>query len=178
AMSIASLGHDVTAVDLSDEMLKKARCNAERLGYDIKFMQGDAENLLFYDSEFDFVVSKYVMWTLPNPDKFVKEACRVLSNGGIFCAIDNIWHNRTESLVIPEGQAYYYECYKDLKEELPLFYENSADKIIEITKRHGMSNEKIQYLNSYDMFLKNYDNQTHASEYPNPPYMVTAEKLC
>ena len=77
------LGCQVTGIDYSEEMLKNARRNAERLGYDdITFLQMDAQNLQFEDESVDFIFSRNVTWTLPDPAKAYMEMLRVLAPGG------------------------------------------------------------------------------------------------
>jgi ubiquinone/menaquinone biosynthesis C-methylase UbiE len=73
AFLLAELGHDVTGVNLSEEMLRNAIENAARFNIRVKFKQGDAENLPFADESLDAVVSKDVLWTLPNPEKAIAE---------------------------------------------------------------------------------------------------------
>lgn len=84
----AELGHHVTAVDLSARMLDKARKNAFKRSLDINFIQGDAEDLQFPDMQFDVVSSKFLLWTLPDPQKALSEWKRVLKKDGMIIAID------------------------------------------------------------------------------------------
>ena len=77
------LGCQVTGIDYSEEMLKNARRNAERLGYgEVTFLQMDAQNLRFEDESFDFIYTRNVTWTLPDPAKAYHEMLRVLAPGG------------------------------------------------------------------------------------------------
>ncbi|WP_235283809.1 MULTISPECIES: class I SAM-dependent methyltransferase [unclassified Methanosarcina] len=71
AISLAAMGHDVTGVDLSECMLEKAAANAREKEANILLVQGDAEEIPLKDGEYDFVFSKYLLWTLPQPDKFL-----------------------------------------------------------------------------------------------------------
>ena len=77
------LGCEVTGIDYSEEMLKNARKNCDRLGYSgINFMQMDAQDLKFEDGTFDFIFTRNVTWTLPDPEKAYREMVRVLVPGG------------------------------------------------------------------------------------------------
>ncbi len=77
------VGCSVTAIDYSEAMLKNARLNAGRLGYtDISFLQMDAQALQFEDESFDFIFTRNVTWTLPDPAKAYAEMVRVLAPGG------------------------------------------------------------------------------------------------
>lgn len=93
AMMLAELGHDATGLDLSSAMLEKARENAAAKGLAIDFRQGDAENPEFPDGTFDAVTSKFLLWTLPHPERAMAEWNRVLKTGGVAIAIDGDWHS-------------------------------------------------------------------------------------
>lgn len=83
AFLLADLGFEVTAIDYSNNMIENARNNAKKLGYsNIKFLQMDAQNLIFEDESFDFIISRNVTWTLPDPKKAYEEWRRVLMPGG------------------------------------------------------------------------------------------------
>lgn len=72
----------LTGIDLSKGMLKSGiRQNSrEKLG--IKFIVADAEKLPFKDKSFDLVISKHMLYHLPNPQKGVNEMYRCLKNNG------------------------------------------------------------------------------------------------
>lgn len=91
AICLADMGHRVTAIDLADGMLAQARKNSELYGVDIEFRKADAEQLPFEDGSFDAVVSRWVLWTLPNPEAALKEWMRVLKPGGKLVYADGIW---------------------------------------------------------------------------------------
>lgn len=54
-MELTKRGYDVTGVDLSESMLKKAREKSRKSGLNIRFVQQDARNLP-YNSEFDAAI--------------------------------------------------------------------------------------------------------------------------
>jgi ubiquinone/menaquinone biosynthesis C-methylase UbiE len=88
AFFMAELGHRVTGIDLSAGMLEQARNNAEWLRLDVRFRQGDAENLPFPEHYFDAVVNRIVLWNLPSPERAIQEWTRVLKPGGRLVIID------------------------------------------------------------------------------------------
>ncbi|QUH23271.1 methyltransferase domain-containing protein [Methanobacterium alkalithermotolerans] len=55
AIELAKRGYNVTGVDLSENMLNRARKNASEAGVEIDFISADARNLSFQD-EFDLVI--------------------------------------------------------------------------------------------------------------------------
>ncbi len=91
SMQLADLGHDVTSVDFSERMLEFARKNAADNGLSIDFRHGDAMSLDFDDSSFDAVVSGYMLWTVPDPEKVLSEWSRVLKPGHVLAYTDGDW---------------------------------------------------------------------------------------
>ncbi|OPY51555.1 MAG: 23S rRNA (uracil(747)-C(5))-methyltransferase [Methanosaeta sp. PtaU1.Bin060] len=92
ALLLADMGHSVTGLDRSEEMLKMARKNAKRLGLSVDFKQGDAESIPFEDQSFDVVVNRYVLWTVPHPERVLREWKRVLRPGGRLVVVDGNWY--------------------------------------------------------------------------------------
>jgi SAM-dependent methyltransferase len=73
----------VVGVDMTPEMLEKARGNALKGGYrNVEFRLGEIENLPVADNSVDVVISNCVINLSPNKDRVFKEAYRVLRPGG------------------------------------------------------------------------------------------------
>lgn len=73
----------VIGVDMTDEMLEKAKENAKKGGYDnVEFRKGDIENLPIEDNSVDVIISNCVINLAPNKQKVFNEAYRVLKVGG------------------------------------------------------------------------------------------------
>lgn len=73
----------VIGVDMTDEMIKKARENAKRYGYkNVQFRLGEIENLPVDDNSVDVVISNCVINLSPDKLKTFREAYRVLKPGG------------------------------------------------------------------------------------------------
>jgi len=82
AVTAARLGARVTGLDLTPELLERARENAALAKVSIDFHEGDVEKLPFDDSEFDVVLSQYGHMFAPRPDVAIAEMLRVLRPGG------------------------------------------------------------------------------------------------
>jgi SAM-dependent methyltransferase len=82
AVTAARLGARVTGLDLTPELLERARENATLAQVSIDFHEGDVEQLPFDDSEFDVVLSQYGHMFAPRPDVAIAEMLRVLRPGG------------------------------------------------------------------------------------------------
>lgn len=73
----------VTGIDMTPEMLEKARAGAAELGLEhVTFVEGEAEELPFGDASFDVVVSNGVIDLIPDKDAVFSELHRVLVAGG------------------------------------------------------------------------------------------------
>jgi arsenite methyltransferase len=73
----------VTGVDMTPEMLAKARAAAEELGVaNVEFVEAEAERLPFADGSFDVVISNGVIDLIPDKDAVFSELFRVLVPGG------------------------------------------------------------------------------------------------
>ena len=73
----------VTGIDMTPEMLVKARAAAAEMGVtNIAFVEGEAELLPFADASFDVVISNGVIDLIPDKDAVFAELYRVLAPGG------------------------------------------------------------------------------------------------
>ncbi len=91
---LSGLGHNVTGIDASAGMLKKAQLNSDALHNQMHPILGDGESLPFRDGSFDAVVNRYVLWTLPQPEKALAEWQRVLKPGGRLVIVDGTWFDK------------------------------------------------------------------------------------
>lgn len=80
--------HHVTAVDYAEAMIEKAKHNCSRYGVYADFYKMDAQNLEFEDGSFDLILSRNLIWDLPNPGKAYSEWLRVLRPGGKMIVFD------------------------------------------------------------------------------------------
>lgn len=92
AILLAEAGYDVTAIDLTPEMLREAKKNAGSLSERIDFIEMNAQNLAFADDRFDVIVSRNLTWNLPDPEKAYAEWMRVLKKDGLMLNFDANWY--------------------------------------------------------------------------------------
>ncbi len=73
----------VIGVDMTPEMIEKARENAEKGNYNnVEFRLGEIEHLPAADNSIDAVISNCVVNLSPDKEQVIKEAYRVLKPGG------------------------------------------------------------------------------------------------
>lgn len=83
AIVAAQRGAQATGIDLTPELLAKAKENAALAGCrDIEWREGAAESLPFPDASFDIVLSQYAHMFSPQPEAAAREMLRVLKPAG------------------------------------------------------------------------------------------------
>jgi ubiquinone/menaquinone biosynthesis C-methylase UbiE len=82
ALTAARLGAKVTGIDLTPELVARARENSALMNLTVDWHEGDVEALPFPDVAFDFVLSQFGHIFAPRSDVAVREMLRVLKPGG------------------------------------------------------------------------------------------------
>ncbi|MDD5059230.1 MAG: class I SAM-dependent methyltransferase [Sideroxydans sp.] len=78
--------HHYTALDFNPAMLSRARQRGENL--QVEFVLGDSMNLPFDNAQFDHVVLHLIVAVVPEPQRCLSEAARVLKPGGTILLFD------------------------------------------------------------------------------------------
>lgn len=86
-------GYTVNSADFSEEMLLKAKANAESFGIELAVFKENAQELTFDDSTYDVIVSRNLTWNLPNPKAAYSQWLRVLKPGGLLLIFDANWYS-------------------------------------------------------------------------------------
>ncbi|MFJ9738665.1 class I SAM-dependent methyltransferase [Streptomyces sp. NPDC101166] len=85
----AERGHHVTGVDLSEQMIVRAR---EKLaGRDAVFLLGDAAAPPVGKRRFDVVLVRHVLWALPDPARALRHWRDLLNPGGRLVLVEGVW---------------------------------------------------------------------------------------
>ncbi|WP_256757653.1 class I SAM-dependent methyltransferase [Cohnella sp. WQ 127256] len=77
---------DITAIDYSPNMLGKAKTKFK--DSTIKFLEMDAQNMVFEDELFDYVVASLILSVVPDANKCFQEISRVLKHEGKIIIFD------------------------------------------------------------------------------------------
>ncbi|MGE7621465.1 class I SAM-dependent methyltransferase [Viridibacillus sp. NPDC096237] len=77
---------DITAIDYSPDMLGKAKTKFK--DSKIKFLEMDAQNMVFGDESFDYVVASLILSVVPDANKCFQEISRVLKYEGKIIIFD------------------------------------------------------------------------------------------
>jgi arsenite methyltransferase len=99
ARRIVGDGGHVYGVDMTPDMVSKARVNTEKLGYrNVEFRLGEIEHLPFEHDSIDNVILNCVLNLVPDKAQAFAEIFRVLRPGAHFCVSDIL-----ASAPLPEG---------------------------------------------------------------------------
>lgn len=97
----------VIGIDMTPEMLVKARANAERGGYsNVEFREGEIEALPIEDNSVDVIISNCVINLSPDKDKVFSEMHRVLKPGGKFFVSDIVLRHELPETIRSSAAAY------------------------------------------------------------------------
>lgn len=157
ALLLAEIGNTCTGIDLSEGMLNVARSKAEKKNVTIEFSIGDAEALPFEENSFDILVNRHLLWTIPHPEKALKEWFRVLKPEGKLIIIDGDWFYKNKinhfkvwlgNLMIriteSQDQGKHNSNYsEEVKAMLPMMKDENARNVYELVKEAGFSNVNV-----------------------------------
>lgn len=143
ALKFAPYVNQVTATDLTPNMLDKARefITAQGVG-NVDFQVADAEDLPFENEQFDLVTCRIAPHHFPDVAKFVQESARVLKTGGLLLVQDHVLSEDSEVATLADSfeklrdpshnQAYSASAWRNFFEMAGL----RVDTTHELTKRH------------------------------------------
>jgi SAM-dependent methyltransferase len=88
SLAAARLGHAVTAVDLSTRMLARLTAKAEAQRLTVTVIEASADDAPLDD--FDVVMSRHLLWTLPDPVAALRR-WRAAAPGGRLLLVEAVW---------------------------------------------------------------------------------------
>ena len=91
AVLLTQAGHSVSGVDVSPRMVAAARAKAASAGVTAEFVVGDASAPPWALGTFDVVLSRHVLWAMPDPDAAIACWTGLLRPGGLLLLVEGRW---------------------------------------------------------------------------------------
>lgn len=158
----------VIGIDFTEQMIVKARANAEKLGFNnVQFRQGDIEDMPIVGNQADVIISNCVLNLVPNKHKVFSEIFRVLRPGGHFSISD----------IVLEGEL--PAKWKEVAELYAGCVSGAIQKkeylgIIEEAGFKNITLQKDKTINIPDDILSTYFNEEEIAEYKNSNTRITS----
>lgn len=149
----------VIGVDMTPEMIFKARENAEKGNFkNVEFRLGEIERLPVSDNSIDIIISNCVINLSPDKDAVFKEAYRVLNPGGRLMVSDIVLLKPLPDFVRNAVQA-YVGCVAgaSLKQEYLDKIENAGFKSVKILQERDYTESWAQDKQAHKDLLGEYD---------------------
>ncbi len=185
ARQIGETGH-VIGVDMTPEMLKRARDNAARLNsHTVEFREGYLEALPVDDKVIDAIISNCVINLSPDKPQVFREMYRVLKAGGRI-AISDIVTNRPLSEEMRKNKEDWCACtsgalpVKEYTEELRKagFVNIKIEPNIDVIQKAILSGQiDLPQELTTDQLLQSLSNWEQKEEIIIAPCSITASKL-
>lgn len=104
---IVGEGGKVVGIDMTPEMVEKARLVAAKAGFEnVEFLLASAEDLPFGENEFDLIITNGVINLSPDKESLLGEALRVLKPGGRFAICDVVLAEELLPQVLADPEAW------------------------------------------------------------------------
>jgi SAM-dependent methyltransferase len=136
----------VIGVDMTAEMLEKARENARKNNYtNVEFRLGEIESLPVADNTADIIISNCVINLSPDKNRVFREAYRVLKPGGRLMVSDIVLTKELPDFVRESVQA-YIGCISGaiLEEEYLGAIEAAGFKDVRVADETGIATDSLE----------------------------------
>lgn len=164
SLAVAGLGHAVTAVDLSGQMLARltAKASAQRLA--VTTIQGRADEMPVQE-RFDVVMSRHLLWTLPDPEGALR-AWRAAAPGGRLLLVETVWGEAQSAAdqlrargrrlarrlaAVPSGHHARYD--ESITSALPLAGGLAPERLVELVRQAGWQTPRLRRLTGVEWML-------------------------
>jgi len=133
AVLLASCGYEVTACDISPEMVQRARDKAVAAGVVIEVKVADAASPQLDASSADVALVRHLAWTLPDPQAAIATWASLLEPHGRLVMVEGRW----EAPVQAKGQPADVEHghYTPVYRSLPWYGGVAADTLIPVLEQ-------------------------------------------
>jgi SAM-dependent methyltransferase len=164
ALMAAELGHEVTALDLSEAMLERARAKAAERHLDVTFVVGRAEEPP--DGPFDAVMSRHLVWTLPSPVEVLRAWRGAVRPGGRLAMFEGCWAGEGPLVAMKDAAAraleraigtedgHHAPYPREVVEDLPLGRPTSPRPFLDVATEAGWTRLRLARLRDVEWAIE------------------------
>lgn len=146
----------VIGVDMTPDMVSKARKNAEKAGHEnIDFRLGEIEHLPVADNSVDVIISNCVINLSPEKEKVFQDAFRVLKSGGRL-AISDVVASAELPEKVKKDMALYSSCISGA---------STIDEVTLMLEQAGFTHIKIKPKDESKHFIKTWAPGKNIEDY-------------
>ncbi|MEW1921437.1 class I SAM-dependent methyltransferase [Pseudarthrobacter oxydans] len=91
SLLLGEAGHQVWGMDLSEQMVARARTKLADAGVSAEFVVGDASVPPRARGSADVVLARHVLWALPKPDAALARWAGLLRGSGTMILVEGLW---------------------------------------------------------------------------------------
>jgi len=180
----AELGHEVTALDLSEGMLSAARRKAEERDLSITFVVGPAEDPP--EGPFDAVIERHVVWTLLDPVGALR-SWRAVAPQGRLVLFEGSWGGEGAFVAVKDRAAatvrrirreidhHHAEYPEHVISRLPLARATSSAPFVEAVTEAGWRRVRIERLADIEWTRSTRERWPLGWLSHRPQYAITAD---
>lgn len=160
SLLLADIGYRVTSLDLSPQMLVRLRAKAEQGDHELGVVEGDAERPPA--GQFDVVVERHLVWTLPRPDRAL-DAWRSVAPAGRLVLLESKWGaaagpgeaararcRRALGRLRGRPPAHHAEYDDELRACLPLGRGTRVEQLLELVAASGWGAPRLHRLDDLE----------------------------
>lgn len=174
----AELGHRVTGVDLAENMVAAAGQKSAGLSPQPVFVHGDATEPPLPAGSFDAVMSRHLLWMLPDPASALANWCRLLRPSGRLVVIDRIWHWFSDDTSEPETQAqrrtaqWGAQYFEAVQGRPPLTSVRGIDPLLDLVQSAGFTRPGVTWL--HEIHQLDQEARGEQGDTSQVPYVIRA----
>ncbi len=163
SLMVAGLGYAVTALDLSEQMLSRLAAKAAAQQLAVTTIHASADEVPRED--FDVVMSRHLLWTLPDPEAALR-VWRAASPGGRLLLVESVWgdgqsgadrlrtHGRRLArrlAAAPPGHHAHYD--ESITSALPFAGGLAPERLVDLVQRAGWRTPRVRRLAGVEWIL-------------------------
>lgn len=149
---LADAGFNTTGIDGAAEMIAQAEAENQHRQQNSQatatFLHGDAHQPQFAPHSFDAITSRYVLWTLLDPEAALKNWMELLKPGGVIACVDAAWYpegiDPATEVVSTDGPDAFLQTYTpEFLSHLPLSTIPTPDHFAQLFRTVGLENVTV-----------------------------------